>query len=234
MKLHVVGSSSSGNGYVLESKNSALILECGVPFNDILKTIDFKIEKIIGGVCSHEHSDHAKYIDKYVHRGILMLNNVYEHHYSISIKHREKIVLGEFTIIPLKMIHDVECFGFLIHHKECGTILFTTDTSDIPYNLKNVNHMIIEANYTQDILDTKQVNHKINHHLASRIENSHLSFEKCNQFIRGSDLKALETITLIHLSNSNSHALNYVNQLQEEIGIPISIAEPNSIITLSF
>lgn len=55
MLLKIVGSGSSGNGYILESKTEALILEAGVKVKDIKKSIGWNISKICGCLISHEH-----------------------------------------------------------------------------------------------------------------------------------------------------------------------------------
>lgn len=51
--LKVLGSSSKGNGYVLECDNEVLIIELGVKFSEILKGIDYKWNKVVGALCSH-------------------------------------------------------------------------------------------------------------------------------------------------------------------------------------
>ena len=55
MKLKIIGSSSSGNSYVLENDNEILIIEAGIKFSDVQKAIDFRVDKIRGVLISHEH-----------------------------------------------------------------------------------------------------------------------------------------------------------------------------------
>jgi phosphoribosyl 1,2-cyclic phosphodiesterase len=73
MKLSVLGSSSSGNSYVLHNENEALIIECGIKPIEIKKTIGFDYAKINGIIVSHSDQDHIKYIDEYLNLGL----NVY-------------------------------------------------------------------------------------------------------------------------------------------------------------
>lgn len=54
-KLKCFGSSSSGNGYILENENEALLIECGCRFMDCKKAMNFQISKIVGCLISHEH-----------------------------------------------------------------------------------------------------------------------------------------------------------------------------------
>ncbi|MDA3816766.1 MAG: MBL fold metallo-hydrolase [Prolixibacteraceae bacterium] len=233
MKLKVIGSSSLGNGYVLEEGDTSLVIECGAPLKKMLPFIDFDIEKVSCAVVSHSHGDHSGYIKQYLERGITVYNNVFKHYNSVNIEHNKLIKHDSWNIIPLKMEHDVECYGFLIKSPLGVTALFATDTFSIPYNIKGVNHAIIESNFEQEHLDNKQVDHKINHYLASRIEQSHLSYEKCKDWLLNNN-DSLETVTLIHLSDSNSLANKFVADLQESLCVPVEIADSNKVFNLGF
>lgn len=233
MKLHVLGSNSAGNGYILEANDTALLIECGMPFKTVLKSLDFNINKIAGCIVSHCHSDHAGFLSSYIER-LPVANNIVEHFNSIGISHRKLITIGKWTILPLKMVHDVECYGFVINHKECGNVFFATDTSEVPYNLKGLNHIIIEANFNQECLDEKQINQSIPHFLANRIENSHLSFEKAVDFLIRTNKTAMKNIVLIHLSDSNSDSRMFQKEMQKMTGIETFCAKKNMIIDINF
>ena len=47
MKLKVLGSSSAGNCYILESDTEALIIEAGLPFMEVKKALNFNVRKIV-------------------------------------------------------------------------------------------------------------------------------------------------------------------------------------------
>lgn len=55
-KLKVVGSSSKGNSYIIETSNESLILELGCKWSEVLEMLDYKIEKVLGVLVSHAHS----------------------------------------------------------------------------------------------------------------------------------------------------------------------------------
>lgn len=54
-RLIVVGSSSSGNCYALDSGSEILLLEAGVKHNTMTKAINFRDDKIVGVCVSHAH-----------------------------------------------------------------------------------------------------------------------------------------------------------------------------------
>jgi len=57
MKFSVLASGSKGNCYCLQSDDDVLVIECGIPFLEIKKHLDFNTHNIRAIVCSHEHFD---------------------------------------------------------------------------------------------------------------------------------------------------------------------------------
>ncbi|EGN31182.1 hypothetical protein HMPREF0988_00883 [Lachnospiraceae bacterium 1_4_56FAA] len=55
MLMKCMGSGSSGNGYALISDDEILLIECGAPAKEMLKSIDYKTSKVVGCLISHEH-----------------------------------------------------------------------------------------------------------------------------------------------------------------------------------
>ena len=59
-QVRIIGSSSKGNAYAIESKGEILLIECGIDFKKILANIGGKVSKVIGCLLTHEHTDHSK------------------------------------------------------------------------------------------------------------------------------------------------------------------------------
>lgn len=55
MELSIIGSSSKGNGYILQNEKDALVIEAGVSLQKVKVMIDYNISKIRGVIISHEH-----------------------------------------------------------------------------------------------------------------------------------------------------------------------------------
>jgi phosphoribosyl 1,2-cyclic phosphodiesterase len=53
--LKVIGSSSKGNGYMLECAEEKLLIEIGCRQEDIAKATNFNTENIVGVIVSHAH-----------------------------------------------------------------------------------------------------------------------------------------------------------------------------------
>lgn len=57
MKLICIDSGSKGNCYALQSiDNEILLLDVGIPINQIKQGIGFNVKGVIGGVVTHHHS----------------------------------------------------------------------------------------------------------------------------------------------------------------------------------
>jgi len=185
MKLVVLGSSSSGNGYILTNGKEALVIEAGVPFHAAQKALDFNTGIIEGCIFTHVHKDHSKFIFKYIERGINVFASpeVVEAVGSlgslkpVAIASKQVFSIGNFKIISFPVVHDVPTVGFHIYHPETGNIVFMTDTAYSPLTFKNVSHFIIEANYVTEIVQDAINNCKIATFSLNPIRATHMSLE---------------------------------------------------------
>lgn len=232
MKLKVIGTGSRGNAYLLENEQEALLIECGVSIMDIKKAVDFKVNKISGCIVTHEHNDHAKSIKEVLETGIPVYatKGTFEGKRmdpsrwarAYDIMQRDEFQVGTFKVISFPINHDVnEPCGFLIYHPDCGVTLFLTDTYYSNFTFKGLNNIIVEANYDTEIIDTKLGDKKF---LRDRIYKSHMSLETCMDFLKANDLKSVNNIVLVHLSDSNSHEVNFAKKVAAMTGKTVSVA----------
>lgn len=233
MKIKVLGSSSKGNCYLLQLKSETLILECGINYKQILKGLNYDLESVVGCLVTHEHKDHSKAIKELTENGIDVFTSKGTLE-KLDIKnHRTKIIesersfkIGEFKILPFKAEHDAaEPLGFLIQHKEIGKLLFLTDSYYCEYKFKGLNHILIECNYSKNILDRNIENGVIKVFLRNRIVKSHFELNNMIDFLKYNNLKDLKTLTLIHLSADNSDKDLFKKEVERNIGLPVNIAE---------
>jgi phosphoribosyl 1,2-cyclic phosphodiesterase len=236
MKLHIVGTGSKGNCYILEGKTSTLIIECGMPFMDVKKSLDFKIENIVGAICSHSHGDHFKFNNDFAGGSINVyagketnLPNLPNQCNRFVIENKKSFIVGEFTIMPFDVEHDVPTFGFLIHHPECGNVLFLTDTVYCKYKFPPLNQVIIEANYSDLIIDGKY-RHGGNKFVRDRVLNSHMEIQETIVTLRNQDLRNCANIVLIHLSDRNSDEKEFKKIVQSVTGKNVTVASNGMII----
>lgn len=238
MKLKVLGSGSHGNCYILEGETSSLLLECGIRWKDILKGLNFKIDNVAGCLISHEHGDHSKAVKDALNAGIDIYASVgtaqaldidswavnsYRLDFLASMKQKQ---INDFIILPFSIEHDAaEPLGFLIQHSEMGKLLYITDSYYCKYKFSGLNHIMIECNYSLDILKENIENDSLPAVLAERIMKSHFSLEHVKEFLQANDLSQVKDIVLLHLSDGNSNAKQFQSEIEGLTGKPVYIAQ---------
>ena len=241
MKLNVLGSDSNGNCYVLQTDKEALIIEAGVRFPEVKKALKWQLSKVVGAVITHEHNDHAKYIRDFVSNGItvLALPSVFRAKGIDSLSFRKEIepmhgyIVGGFRVFAMPVCHDVPCVGFIIEHEDMGRMLFVTDTMMLEYRVPGLNHILLEANYAEDILDAKIEAGSVPLSMKPRLIHSHMEIETTKGILRANDLSGVNEIILIHLSNGNSDERRFVREVQETSGKPVYAAVAGLELNLS-
>lgn len=234
MKLTIINSNSAGNCYILQNAKEALIIECGVRADLIKKALKFNMAKVVGCLVSHAHLDHCKGVLSLMQAGI----RIYATHGTLMemnievFNHRKKViteripfVIGGFRIVAFDVKHDAaQPVGFLIDHKETGTVLFLTDTVYSPYVFKGLNNVIIESNYCEEILEQK-LNNGTGKFLRDRVIESHLSIQNCKELLKANDLSRVNNIVLIHLSDNHSDAARFEKEVHELTGKNVFVAD---------
>lgn len=131
--------------------------------------------------------------------------------------------------MPLEVPHNVPNFAYIIEHEEIGKLVFITDAMRFPYNIKGVHHLLIEANYSDDILIDNLCN---GYSVRSHNEN-HLELEDTIDAIRRNISPNLRTLMLLHLSDSQSSVNGFQKRIFEEFGIVPIIADKGVIVELN-
>lgn len=232
MILKCLGSSSRGNCYILEAADETLIIEAGIPMRDIKKGLGWQLGKVVGCLVSHRHEDHARSLSDFLACGIrvLALADVFD---AANPRNRVfcKIIepmhgykVGGFKVFVLPVVHDVPCAGFVIEHQEMGRLLFITDTMMLEYRLPNLNHVMIEANYSDAILQQNIDRGLMPPAMRGRLLGSHMELQTTKEILRTTDLSAANEVILLHLSDGNSNAKGFAEEVRQIAGKPAYIA----------
>lgn len=214
IRLKVLGSSSSGNAYILDNGKTSIMLDCGA--NDVINEDFSKIDAIL---LTHKHGDHIKQIPKikdlfngkyYSHQDVLDALPVLESQKAI-IKTEEKFQVGTFSCTAFELMHDVTNFGYLIKDEISNyKFLYITDTGAINYRFKDIDCFLIESNCDENSLtyeDFKEI----------RLYNTHLSMQQCANFLKNNVNHNTKKILLCHISKEED--LNkHVDHIRTVIG----------------
>ena len=218
MKLKVIGSGSDGNCYLLDDGVQILIIEAGVSFREVKEAINYEVSRIVGVLSSHEHLDHRKFLHEYEKAGIKCFKGN-----AVKILGSKPFCtnvtkMGDFKVYPFEVPHDVPCYGYKIVHRDMGELVFVTDAEYVKYTFPGVNHIMVEANYSQDILDENMNSGVIPKSLRDRIMKSHMSFDTALNMVKANKNPQLRNVILCHLSSRNSDKKRFKEDMQEVTG----------------
>lgn len=241
MKLKILGSSSNGNCYVLETRNESLIIECGIRLSRIKRALGWRLSNVVGAFITHSHNDHAGHATSLATSGVtvfasadtLRAKGLYGKPFTREIRARHGYAVGGFRVIPLDVKHDVSCFAFIIGHAEIGKMLFVTDAIAFPYVVDGLNTILIEANYSDEILQENIVSGLTQEAMRPRLMNSHMELSETLRTLDRQDLSECSSIVLVHLSATNSDAAMFAKQVREHTGKPVYIASSGKEIDIS-
>lgn len=230
MKLIVVGSSSRGNGYLLEDSNGRqLVIEAGCRLKEA-QSLGLKISRCEGVVVTHIHEDHSRHLRDYTKVGldVLSTKEVQENNKFGTIMARNGVTyaFGAYRVTALSVEHDVECFAYLIHHPEMGTLFFATDCYNLHQVIKGVTHYLIEANYSDEKLNEWILRGKTTPQMADRVRLSHMSLQHCIDYLRLCEAgKTAKTIVLIHGSSRHLDKKIAEDRISRAFGVATFVAE---------
>lgn len=239
MQIEVLASSSSGNCYHVSDGQTEFLIECGLPVGQIrdgLRRFGGSLSTLSGCLVSHEHGDHARAVrvlqeaavDIYATSGtwdtLSQRENGITSHRARSIKHGQAFTLGSFRVLPFETIHDAEePLGFLIASGS-ERLLYATDTAYLKYRFAGLTHLMIEANYSAEILAANVQAGRVAPELKRRIVRSHFSLENVIDALKANDLSRVKEIWLLHLSDGNSDEQMFKAAVERATGCVCHVA----------
>lgn len=226
IEIKALGSSSKGNCYRISDGSTPLLLECGLTYKEIQRGLDFRMSDIAACLITHEHKDHCKSIKDVLKGGIdcYMSAGTSEaigiDHYRIKpVTAKQQFEIGTWTILPFDVQHDVsEPLGFLLINRQGDKLLFATDTYYIKYRFQDLTHVMVECNYSQKILNDNIATGSTPQVMKRRLMKSHFSLENVKGFFKANDTSKVQEIWLLHLSDSNSNAELFKQEIMELTG----------------
>ena len=234
IEIKVLASGSTGNCYWISDGRTPLLLEAGLPLQKIREGTGFQVSNLAGCLISHEHGDHSRGIPELVKAGVncFMSQGTAE---ALGMQsHRIKILeakknyhIGTWQVMPFEVQHDaVEPFGYLLRSiatKE--KLVYITDSSYSRYIFNGLSYIMVECNYSMEILNENIQAGRVPATQKKRILQSHFNLENVKDFLQANDLSQVKEIWLLHLSDRNSDAELFKREIMELTGKPVYIAE---------
>ena len=176
--------------------------------------------------------DHAKYIPKALERHISVYScqDVAEHYPGVKVLNTGcKYQISSFLVQPIKVAHSVENYAYVIDNDNIGRVLFITDCVRFPYKVKGVNHLLVEGNYSDEIV----LDHLCDNQAIRSQNQYHMELENTIECIKNNMSSELNTLTICHLSESQSNEHMFADRIYDETGIMPKIASKGLIVELN-
>lgn len=230
--IHVCSSSSSANGYILESGGQALILELGCRMMDYTLEIKDAFNTINGCIVTHWHSDHLNKstAKEFMLRGIPVFlgekvcEGLLKEGLIKGIKPlpmARKTFIGGFIVQPFETPHNVPNYGFLIETPTKERIVFVTDAMFCNLNFKNIDCIMVECNHDDDTL----IDNFVNAEQSPSHPENHMGLEDCIDFCKRNTSVTTKQIILIHMSHTNINETYAMKQ--------VSLAIPHVLVSVA-
>ena len=227
-EIRIHASGSKGNAYSIIDGDHKILIDPGIQFRELRKACSFKLSIYDFCLLSHEHKDHSKSIPDLMRIGFnIAMSQATAVDLGIAqgfihvLKSERMWECSGWQVMPFSIQHDAaDPLGFLIQSPSGKKICYATDTYYIQYNFPGVTHWMIECNYSEEFL---QKNSALPNDVKRRIRTSHFELKNCVEFFKAQDLTATEAIHLIHLSDDNSDAELFRQEIEKAIGKPVYV-----------
>jgi phosphoribosyl 1,2-cyclic phosphodiesterase len=236
MKFRLYASSSEGNLYSLNDGQTSILIECGVPYNEMTGLIGYPPTSFMACLVSHAHKDHSKSVKELVRRGVAVCcsedtaraTGILNHSFSVVLKPERETRIGTFDVMPFECQHldvgsgnRIPCFGYLIRSRVDGeSMVFATDTFYLPVKFPPIQIWAVECNWATDLVP-------LDCPYRDRLFQSHMGLHVLIDALRQNDLSRCREIHLIHISKSHGDPERFVKEIEAATGIPTYAAPRN-------
>lgn len=231
MNVRVLASSSAGNAYVLEDSGHTLLLDAGIRFADLQVALRHRVTALDACLVTHEHLDHARAVPALLKAGVDVLASAgtfaalgIRSHCARVVHDQQPLDVGPWRVLPLQAVHDArEPLSFLVAGPT-GKCLYVTDTAYCPYRFRGLTHVLLEANWGDEILERNVERGAVDVHQAARVRRNHLSLARALDLLAANDMSSVQGIWLIHMSNSNADEEAFKDAARRATGRPVYAA----------
>ncbi len=226
ISVQSLGSSSSGNAFLVTCGTQVMMIDCGVGIRAIqagLKERDINVADISTICITHEHSDHIRTLPKILRDDITVFategtanRSIGRHPNRVRARAFQPEKFGQIVVHPLTVMHDaIEPTGFMLEFPDGSRATLLTDlgsyTEELTPYLQASDLIILEANYDEHMLLTGPYPRYLQNRVRSNL--GHLANSECGVALK-SALSREHRDPVIRLAHVSEH--NNINMLAEQ------------------
>ncbi len=222
MRFASLGSGSEGNGLIVESGSTRILLDCGFGIADTasrLARLGLAPENLDAIFVTHEHDDHvggaprfaAKHgIPVYLTYGTLSAVGVsrFKGVELNVIDSHTPLAVGDFEVLPYPVPHDAREPSQFVFGDGARRLGVLTDigcsTSHVESMLSRLDALVLECNHELDMLMNSRYPHSLKQRISGRL--GHLDNASSAGLLKKLDCSRLKHVVAAHLSKQNNTA----------------------------
>lgn len=220
MRFASLGSGSDGNGLVVESGATRVLVDCGFKLSETLRRLarlGLEPSELTAILVTHEHDDHGGGVARLARRYDLPVYLTYGTlvalgprssmmpHVSVIDAH-SPFIIGELEIHPYPVPHDARepsQFVFCDGDRRLGLLTDTGEsTPHIQRMLSGIDALVLECNHDLDLLMNGPYPSSLKRRISGRL--GHLDNDTAARIVGVIDCSRLQHFIAAHLSAQNN------------------------------
>lgn len=222
MRFASLGSGSEGNGLIVESGTTRILLDCGFGIADTsarLARLRLEAENVNAIFVTHEHDDHIGGAARFAARHDIPVYLTFGTLSAVGasrfdgvevniIDSHTPLAVGDIQVLPYPVPHDARepsqfVFGDGAHR--LGVLTDTgCSTSHIEAMLSGADALVLECNHELDLLMNSRYPAMLKKRISGRL--GHLDNAASAQLLKNIDCSRLKHVIAAHLSKQNNTA----------------------------
>jgi phosphoribosyl 1,2-cyclic phosphodiesterase len=220
MRFCCLGSGSEGNGLVVESGSTRILIDCGFAVSETVARLarnGIEPESLAAVVVTHEHADHLGGVPRFAARfglavwlthGTLAaangrLRTVLSVH---AFDGHDPFVIGDLALAPIPVPHDAREPVQFVFGDGARRLGLLTDlgmsTPHVVESLAGCDALVLECNHDPELLANSDYPAALKARIAGR--HGHLANAAAADLLRDIDCSRLQHVFAAHLSRQNN------------------------------
>ena len=237
MRIQILESGSKGNAFLLENKDTLLMVDCGGTkryLQEAFEQVGKTFEEINTLLITHNHVDHIGQIKSFTHANIYSPIEIKDVDVNEVIPY-QSFTVGSITITPLALSHDAENTVGYVFESEGEKFCSITDTGYVSDKnreyMRESDYILLEANHDIEMLMETQRPQYVKSRIYSDM--GHLNNEDCADVLLDVLSKKTKAVILGHISQeANTEEMAY-ETIMNEIESKKDALNPELVVTVA-
>lgn len=227
-----LGSGSEGNGLLVESGRSRLLLDCGFSVAETVRRLErlgVPPDSLDAILVTHEHDDHVGGVTRFARRFSTPVYLSYGTYAAatrgdfsdvVVIDSHTPFTIGDLEVFPYPVPHDAREPTQFVFGDGAVRLGVLTDagasTPHIESMLSGVEALVLECNHDRDMLQNSAYPERLKDRISGRL--GHLDNTQAARILSAIDRSSLQHVVAAHLSQKNNRPALAVAALAEAMG----------------